>query len=73
MKIELHSDEAAAQEQSLGNKVSYSSQDILPIHPPLQRTSRDSFFHSSLIWRLVPAGWRFMLHHSLRRLVEQFP
>lgn len=33
MKIELHSDEAAAQEQGLGNKVSYSSQDILPIHP----------------------------------------
>lgn len=33
MKIELHSDEAAAREQSLGNKVSHSSRDILPIDP----------------------------------------
>lgn len=34
MKIELHSDEAAAQElRSLGNKAGYSSQHILPIHP----------------------------------------
>lgn len=33
MKIELHSDEATAQEPSFGNKVSYSSLDVLAMRP----------------------------------------
>lgn len=71
MKIELHSDEAAPQEQSLGNKVSYSSQDILPIY--LEKFHRLIF---PFVCDMVTRSCRLqvsMLHHSLRHLVEHFP
>lgn len=67
MKIEQHGDGAAALEKSLGNKVGYSSQDILPIH--------QEKFHRLIFLTWWQCSCRLQLScfiTNLRHLVEQF-